>query len=286
MKRTLGRPALARPVFGLAALSLALIAPPLPAAAQEASERSWDQSGDAAAMGEMFASMFTSEPLTPEQEARLPAAKAIVDTMMPPGFYGEMMSEAMAGSLKPIMAMFNGATGADMLLGSRLDVDPATRDALSDEEKIELANLLDPAFDQRGAIMPELMNAIMRDVAVAIEPGFREGMAKAYAVRFDERQLADIAAFFATPTGAVYATENLKLMTDPQVMSASMQAMPQMMNQLGGIEAQIREAMEALPPERAIEELSDEQRARAAAILGVDAAALSQYIKPPGNSRP
>ena len=40
----------------------------------------------------------------------------------------------------------------------------------------------------------------------------------------------------ATPTGQVYATESFRLNADPQVMAASMQAMPAMMQQMAGME--------------------------------------------------
>lgn len=251
----------------------------VPAAAQTASSNP-PSAQQLEAMGDMFAGLFTSEALSEEQEARVPAAMALVDVMMPEGFYAEMMSEMMSSTMGPMLELMSGAQGAELVLGSRLLVDPEVTAALSGEEKAELAGLLDPAFSQRGGLMQGIMNNIMVEAATLIEPGFKEGMAKAYAVRFDDAQLADIAVFFATPTGQLYAQENIKLMADPQVMSASMQAMPQMMQQFGDIGAQMEAAMADLPPERNVSDLTPEQSSRMAQILGVEETSLSDIVSP------
>ena len=264
--------------FLLAAASgLSLIAVPAPVLAQGSGEPGAQQ---LEAMGDMFAGMFTSEPLTAEQEARLPAAKALIDVMMPEGFYADMMNEMMSSTMAPLLDMMSGAGAADMVIASRLMVDPQVTASLSDAEKAELAGLLDPSFGERGGIIQNMFNDIMFEAAVLIEPGFKEGMAKAYAIRFDDAQLADIAAFFETPTGTLYAQENIKLMADPQVMSASMQAMPQMMQQFGDMGAQIEAAMAALPPERNVEDFTAEERRRMAQLLGVDANTLEDVVSP------
>lgn len=268
MKRTL--------IAATAGLSLALAN--APASAQQSSQPDSEQLEE---MGEMFAGLFTTEPLTAEQEARLPAATALIEVMMPKGFYAEMMSEMMTSTMGPMLGMLSGAQGAEIVLGSRLNVDPEVTAALSDEEKAELARLLDPSFEQRGTVVQDIIQDMMVEAAVLIEPGFKEGMAKAYAIRFDDAQLSDIGAFFETPTGSVYARENMRLMADPQVMSASMQAMPAMMQQLGDLGAKMEAAMAALPPQRDVTDLDADQRARMAELLGVDAASLDNVVVPP-----
>lgn len=257
--------------------SLSLLCVSAVASAQDSSEPSGEQLEQ---MGELFAGLFTSEPLTEEQESRLPKATALVDVMMPEGFYAQMMSEIMTGTMGPMLEMMSGAQGAEIVMGSRLNIDPEVTAALSVDEKTELATLLDPSFSERGNVMQGLMNTMMVEVATLIEPGFKQGMANAYAIRFDAAQLDDIAGFFATPTGALYARENIKLMADPQVMSASMQAMPAMMQQFGDIGAELEAVMAALPPERDVSDLSDEQRARMSQLLGVDAASLEDVVSP------
>ena len=77
-----------------AGAGLALALTPIAAAAQGEEP----SSEELVAMGNMFAEMFTTEPLTEEQQARVPAAQAIIDLMMPEGFYAEMMGETMTSA--------------------------------------------------------------------------------------------------------------------------------------------------------------------------------------------
>lgn len=259
---------------GLAALTLA----PQPLAAQDAAAVNAEQMD---ALAQTMAGMFQAEPLTPEQEARLPAATALVAMMMPDGFYAEMMGEMMDGMFGPMTSMFSGETGASLLLQSRLAVAPETFEGLTVDEKVELATLIDPGFDQRGAVMGEMMRGVMAEASVVIEPLFREGLSKAYAARFDAAQLGDIAAFFATPTGRVYAGESMKLMADPQVMGASMQALPAMMGSMGDMIAEVEARMAALPPEKAWGELTADEQARIAALLGMSEAEAGASLRDP-----
>ena len=129
--------------------------------------------------------------------------------------------------------------------------------------------------------MVEVLTLRMGGMFSAMEAPMREGLSKAYAVRFDEGQLADIAAFFATPTGREYARESMALFADPQVMQASMQALPAMMNGFGDIESAMREAMAALPAERGYGDLTGAQRQRMAELLDVDPAQLADLVNPP-----
>ena len=264
--------------FRLAAASAFALALASPLAAQDAAS---DGAAEAALVAEMFANAFVAEPLTAEQEARLPAASALIDTMMPEGIYAEMMASMVGPTLDPILGLLSGEEGARLVLSSRLALTPEALEALSGEQALELAQLLDPGFSGRGEVMQSFMRDMMREVAAVIEPGFRAGLARAYAVRFDAGQLADIGAFFATPTGQVYATENFRLNADPQVIAASMQAMPAMMEQIVGMEEDIKAAMVELPGERKLGELAPAERRRMAIVLGVTEGALAGIVLPP-----
>ena len=226
----------------------------------------------------MMAGLFQTEPLTDEQTARLPAAQAVVGQMMPDGFYGEMMGGMMDKMLRPMLSMFSQP---EFVLGARLAVEAEAVEALGEDEQAELTAMLDPAYEARGDAMVEVLTLRMGGMFSAMEAPMREGLSKAYAVRFDEGQLADIAAFFATPTGSEYARESMALFADPQVMQASMQALPAMMNGFGDIESAMREAMAALPAERGYGDLTGAQRQRMAELLDVDPAQLGDLVNPP-----
>ena len=232
---------------------------------------------DEAAVLAMMSGLFQAEPLTAEQEARLPAATAIVATMMPEGFYGELMRDMMEKTMRPMMAMFSEP---DFILASRLTLDEAAIAELGDAEKKELLTMLDPAWDQRADTMVNAMVANMGGAYAAVEPPVRAGLAKAYAVRFDEAQLADISSFFATPTGGEFARQSMALFADPQVMGATMEAMPEMIGSFTEMETSMEAALESLPAERDYADLSAAQRARMADLLGVEPDALGDMVIP------
>ncbi|MAH16044.1 MAG: hypothetical protein CMN65_10030 [Sphingomonadaceae bacterium] len=252
----------------------------VPAAAQEDPEHSQSamSPGELDEFAGMMASLFQTEPLTEEQNARLPAAQAVVGEMMPDGFYGEMMAGMMDKMLRPMLTMFSQP---EFVLGARLTVDAEAIEALEEAEQAELTAMLDPAYQARGDAMVAVLTSRMGGMFTAMEGPMREGLSKAYAVRFDDAQLADIAAFFATPTGGEYARESMALFADPQVMQASMQALPAMMSGFGDIESAMREAMTALPAERGYDDLTEAQRKRMAELLDVDPAQLADLVNPP-----
>ena len=238
-----------------------------------------DGAMDEAAVLAMMSGLFQAEPLTAEQEARLPAATAIVATMMPEGFYGEIMRDMMEKTMRPMMAMFSEP---DFILASRLTLDEAALADLSDAEKQELLTMLDSAWDQRADTMVDALVSNMGGAFAAVEPPVRAGLAKAYAVRFDEAQLADISAFFATPTGGEFARQSMALFADPQVMGATMEAMPEMIGSFTEMETAMEAALESLPAERDYADLSMAQRARMADLLGVEPDALGDMVIPHG----
>ena len=262
------------------AMAAAALVCAVPAAAQEDPEHSESamSPGDLDEFAGMMAGLFQTEPLTEEQNARLPAAQAVVGEIMPDGFYGEMMAGMMDKMLRPMLTMFSQP---EFVLGARLTVDAEAIEALEEAEQAELTAMLDPAYQARGDAMVAVLTSRMGGMFTAMEGPMREGLSKAYAVRFDDAQLADIAAFFATPTGGEYARESMALFADPQVMQASMQALPAMMSGFGDIESAMREAMAALPAERGYDDLTEAQRERMAELLDVDPAQLADLVNPP-----
>lgn len=100
------------------------------------------EAAELAAMSEMFSGMFTAEPLTPEQEARLPAAELLIAKVIPEGTMGEMMDTMFESVLAPMMAM--APDGATTTLAKQTGL-PAYAVSLDEEQANELANLFDPA---------------------------------------------------------------------------------------------------------------------------------------------
>jgi hypothetical protein len=248
----------------LAALSL--VAPPL--AAQEAAPEAEAAQSEAEEMNQamaMLSGMFPAEPLTPEQNARLPQANRIIATLIPEGTLGEMMGGMFDKVMGPMMNMAGPAsigtvTEATGLSSFDLDLTP--------EQSDELAQLFDPAWAERQkremAVMPTLMAEMMN----VMEPGMRKAMAELYAINFNQTELDGIEAFFKTQTGATYARKSFTMASDPRILSASMEAMPQLMGSLTSMEQKIAEAAADLPAKRGFGDLSAKEKARVAELTG------------------
>lgn len=249
----------------------------VPAAAQDDSA----QEAQVAQFTQQMASLFQAEPLTDEQKARLPAASMVVYKMMPDGFYAEMMGRMMDTTMAPLMDMF---AGPDMVLMASFPEQANAVSDLDEAQKEELATIVDPAFSQRSDAVMDVLMGKMTDMFSVLEPPMRDGLSRAYAVRFTGEQLDDIADFFATPTGSIYARESMVLFADPQVMSAMMSSLPQMMQGMGDIGSAMEAAVAELPQQKSYADLSAAERARIAELLGVSESEVAATMKSGGNA--
>lgn len=222
------------------------------------------QQTDAEALAAMM-TMFQAEPLTAEQESRLPMAQAIIDKIIPAGSLGEMMGSMFDQFLAPIMQLANQAPRGE--LARRLAIEPGEL-ALGDEQIAESADILDPVRLERSARIAALMPTLMTRMMEVMEPSMRKAMAEAYAVHFTDRELDDIDAFFSTESGLSYARKSFAMSSDPRIIAASMESLPTIMGSLGEFETDLAAAAADLPEPRTFAELSAEERARLAELLG------------------
>jgi hypothetical protein len=218
-----------------------------------------------------MAGMFVAEPLTAEQQARLPAAQIVVDRMMPPGTLGEVMQSMFGGVMDPLLALAiepsAGQVAKELGYGE-------SEIEMTEEQAKEAAAILDPAWTERRQREMTAMKGAMGRVMNAMEPAMRKGMVEAYAAAFSATELADVAAFFATPSGASYAKKSYALASDPRIMGAAMQAMPTMMEGFVAMQAEIEAATADLPARRAYGDLSPEQQRRLSELTGMDQDAI------------
>ncbi|WP_427964099.1 DUF2059 domain-containing protein [Altererythrobacter sp.] len=243
-------------IFSLG-VGLALLAQPV--AAQS------DQSGAqaAAAMQELF----KADPLTGEQEARLPAAKAVVGKIFPAGTYMKMMNDTMRPVMDSVMGQVSQMPPKSLIAMAGLPQEKV--DSLGDGTLSELMQIMDPAYGQRQKIASGVMIDWMTRLMDQMEPSVRAGLTRAYAVRFSQSELSDLNAYFATPTGSKYASESMLIMTDRQVLAAMGEMMPAMMEMMPEMAKAMQERMAELPPPRETKDLSDEERARISELLGI-----------------
>jgi len=261
----------------LAAALLLTLAQPVSAQAQAEEQPGIEQS-DADALREMealtaaFGDIFASEPLTPEQEARLPLAEAVVARIFPPGTYARMMDEMMAPMTDSILGSMAQLPLAQIAAIAGIE---QSQIAAMDEAKLgEVMAIVDPVHERRSAIASEVMLEMMGEMAERVEPAYRKGLTRAYAVRFEPADLAEIDRFFRTPVGSRYAAESMLIYADPQVMSAINEIMPAVLEMLPTTMERMQQRMADLPEPREISDLSDEELRQLSDLLGVPAEEL------------
>lgn len=246
-------------IFAVGA-ALALLGQPV--AAQETKATDATEVEAFAAMAEMF----KAEPLTAEQEARLPMARQVIARMIPPGTFGELAGSMFDGIMNPIMELAGKASAGDV--AKQLGITDGSL-ALDDVAAEEAALILDPAREERNARIGAAMPKLMGEVMTAMEPAMVKAMGEAYAVHFSAQELSDIDTFFTTESGIAFARKSYALSSDPRIIGAVFEAMPEIMAPLQGFEARVAEANADLPPLRSFGDLSADDRARLAELVGL-----------------
>lgn len=221
----------------------------------------------------VLSSMFAAEPLTEEQEKRLPLAKKIVDKMVPPGTYGEMMGSMFNKIIGPMMSKFEDASPADVAKQIGVEADEIDLDS---NQLAEVSALLDPAWQERRELEMTTVQGAMGKMMTAMEPGVRAALSEAYAVYFDQKELTDIDAFFSTDSGVAFARKSFTMSSDPRFIAATMKALPDAMGALSDMEEEVKTATAALPPLRGWADLSGEQRVRLSELTGLNAQQLEE----------
>ena len=160
-------------------------------------------------------------PAGPDPDSvRLAAARGTVDVMWQKGTLGSMYLGMLDGVVDRGLALHE----SDLVQMAGKTVD-AKASPLTFRQTLTAK---DPKFDQKLASIRQLVGKEINKVSDIIEPGFREGLARSVARRFDAKQIADINAFLATPTGHVFGPQAMRLWFDPDVFRGMIAAVPQL----------------------------------------------------------
>ncbi|MGB7373406.1 DUF2059 domain-containing protein [Pontixanthobacter sp.] len=243
-----------------------------PVAAQTGSE-----TNEAAEVMALLGDMFQADPLTAEQEALLPLALVTVDQVFPEGTYRTLMEETMQpmfDSMFGTMGEWPVATFAR--IGGLPDDEVA---GLGDTTLQEITEIVDPAFGERTRLSGQAAVEMITNLVDQIEPSYRAGLARAYAVRFTRTQLTELNAFFETPTGKYYAGQSMLIYADPQVMAAMNEMMPAMMEMLPAMMAEMETRTAALPAPKTYDDLTADERTRLSELLGVSEGDLEHNMQ-------
>ncbi len=255
-----------------AATATAILAlSPISVAAQERAP----SAAETEALTKMMTGLFgEAEPLTSEQEARLPMATQVVAKLFPDGTYAKMMEESMKPMMQGIMGNF--ADQPVFVVAGLTGLSTSELSELDDAQLVKALAMLDPAAEERNAAMGAVTVQMISDVMNQIEPAYREGLTRAYATRFSNEELAELDGFFATKTGGRYAAESFLIYADPQVMSAMNDMMPAMMEMMPKMIEGMAEANERFPQARKYSQLDANEQAKLAELLSTTGAALSE----------
>lgn len=243
-----------------------LAAAPASALAQQDAEMA-----QLAAIGQMF----EVEPLTPEQEARLPLARQIVEKVMPEGAMTDVLGSTFDDMLGPMMMLANEDAGAALLtaLGYRPE-----ELQLDDAGTAEVLAIIDPSWRERNAVIGEVMESMMADMMTRMEPVMRGVMGELYAIYFDDQELRDISSFFDTASGLSFARQSYAMAGDPRIM-ASMFSDPELIfGAVSQMPAQMEAAMADLPQSETYASLTAQERARIATLTGLSKTELEQAM--------
>lgn len=265
-------------ITGLLTLSLAAAVPTAAEAGQTTNEQTTSKAESQGEPSEqevaaIMQSIFKVEPLSAEQQARLPQAQKLIARIMPPGTMGKMLGGMYDKLLGPVMAMAGEASSSDVarelgVTGEELE--------LADGEAARIIAILDPVWKERQEAEMAAMQRAMSTVMTALEPGMRKGMAEAYAIAFTASELTDIDRFFATPSGASYAEKSYALASDPRLIATAMEGLPQMMAQFKTMEEETKAASAKFPPRRGYADLTPAQRAEIARLTGLQQGAIRE----------
>ncbi|HSG33077.1 MAG TPA: DUF2059 domain-containing protein [Sphingomonadaceae bacterium] len=235
-----------------------------PAAAQDLS----DIFGDGPNPITIMKDVLKADPLTAEEEARLPAARQVADSLMPPGAYGKAMQESFGPLADRIMAVMEPGPAERVAdLTGLLETD---LENVSEGNLEAVATMLDPDEKERNSKMVEFAFLEISALLDRIEPFYRDGLARAYAKRFDAAELAQINAFFATPAGSKYAGSMMAVMMDPQVMAKIPDMIPAAVGQVAEAGTRFVMNLDTIPQARKVDDLSPAERARMLSLLGMN----------------
>jgi hypothetical protein len=217
-------------------------------------------------------SSAAAEPVVPLNANHLAAARRIADKLLPDGLYRKMMNGTLDQMIGSISKQFLDLPARD--IAGIAGVGEEQLSQMGTASLREIATIMDPAFEERMALVSKTMMPDLIDMMEKMEPQVREGLTEAYAARFDQAQLAELDAFFATPTGGKFAGESMLIYTDPALLRRMEQMMPEMMKAMPAMMQKVMKAGESLPKPRTIKQLNQSERDRLAALLGVPSSKL------------
>ena len=222
---------------------------------------------------EIIDKIFGNVDDTPVDPARLVLADKTVAALMPAGAYSEAMNELFDRIARPIFNEIPAVTSSGIWAATGVEVEGE----IAPEKAKAIAAIIDPTAEQRYDTVLAFGKKAMAKVAEIIEPPYRNGMARAYARKFTGDQLTEMNLFFASPAGTAFASNQMKLQMDPEVLYALFKAMPDMMEKFQTMGKDFEAEAKQLDkkPEFKVSQLSKAKQQELAKLLGVSVKELN-----------
>ena len=173
--------------------------------------------------------------------ARLAAAERVAGRIWPDGTWQRQLDSMSGGGFFSTLMSSAGEGATAMVADMSADIYGKNSKEARRAASPQAANAMASVTPNPGD-MDRFFSAIMRamgPIMAEIEPAMRAGIASSFARRFTLEQLVEIDTFFATPAGNAYAAQAMTMLTDPEIMQASLQIMPRMMESLPQIMEQV-----------------------------------------------
>jgi hypothetical protein len=201
---------------------------------------------DMSQMMAVFDKIFPAQPDPLPQ--RLALARTTARGVFPDGTYARLMGGMMHSVVDRVMGLSDTDFGK---AGNKGEASLTLKQKLAKD---------DPYFDQRMAITERVLGEEFAKVAAVIEPKMREGLARSLARKFDEKQLADINAFFATDSGKAFGDQSMSMWVDPDVMRAIMTSLPEIMKEMPAAMKRVETETAHLPKPKKVEAKADTKK--------------------------
>ena len=176
------------------------------------------------ALAAPIAAVGQTPATTAVDPARLAAARALIDVLIPPAAREQMIQ----GMIAPMQANMRRGLEENPEFAAEMRGDPRAK-----------------AIFDRFMVRQE---ARTRDILRQSLPGMVPAMAAAYARRFTVAQMQDIRTFFETSTGRVYLQEAFTMMSDPDVQAWQRRMMTQTLAEVQKDAAAVVTEIAALRP--------------------------------------
>jgi hypothetical protein len=220
----------------------------------------------------MVEKLFGTKDLPPVDPARLALAQKTTAALIPPGSLEKMLDNLYGKMFETFLEEMGGTS--DLSLSIKTGVESEKIAALDADTKKAVADVFDPYRKQRDDQMIKVIRPLISEFLTDLEPSMRDGLAHAYARKLTAAQLTEVNAFFATPTGSVYAAESMALGADPQVMVTMLKAMPPVISKFIDKGPTLEKQFKDLPKEKSLTDMTDADLAKLAKLMKVDVKVL------------